>query len=191
MSQKRILLVDDEPSILIVLRAVIEQAGYTVDVAEDGFAALRKIQRAKPDLIITDLRMPNMNGFELLSVIRSRFPELPTIAISGEFVAVDLQVGPLADAFFEKGHYDIADFLARISALLSSPPQRPARSHPPLWKPTGNASLMLTCTACLRSFPVELCEGAAPLNRTTCIVCGADLDVELVAIGMTRSKAAD
>ncbi len=191
MGQKRILLVDDERSILIVLGAVLEQAGYTVDVAEDGFAALRNIQRVKPDLVITDLRMPNMNGFELLSVVRSRFPELPTIAISGEFVAVDLQVGPLADAFFEKGHYEIADFLARISALLSSPAQRPARSHPPLWKATHTASLMLTCTACLRSFPVEPCENSVPLNRATCIVCGADLDVQLIAIGMARSEAAD
>jgi two-component SAPR family response regulator len=67
------------------LSAVLEQAGYVVDVAEDGFEALKRMQHRMPDLVITDLRMPNMNGFELLSVIRKRFPELPTIAISGEF----------------------------------------------------------------------------------------------------------
>ena len=82
MSQ-RILIVDDESSIRFVLKAVFEQEGYAVDVAEDGFAALRKLQSQMPDLVISDLRMPNMNGFELLSVLRTRFPHLPTIAISG------------------------------------------------------------------------------------------------------------
>lgn len=105
MSQKRILIVDDEPSIRFLLSAVVEQADYTADVAEDGFSALRKIQESKPDLVITDLRMPNMNGFELLSVIRSRFPEIPTIAVSGEFLACTIDQGPLADAFFQKGNY--------------------------------------------------------------------------------------
>lgn len=189
MSKKRILLVDDEPSIRFVLTAILEQARYAVDVAEDGFAALHKIQHVMPDLVITDLRMPNMNGFELLSVIRTRFPELPTIAISGEFLTVDAQQGPLADAFFQKGNYALPDFLAKISELLAAPqkgvPKSPAR--PPVWAPIGDAPLMLTCTKCLHSFPIEACDGATPPKRTDCIFCGTDLEIQLVAVGMAAT----
>lgn len=188
MSQKRILLVDDEPSIRFVLTAILEQAGYAVEAAEDGFIALRKIQQAMPDLVITDLRMPNMNGFELLSVIRTRFSKLPTIVISGEFLSVEQQ-GPLADAFFQKGNYALPDFLATIGELLAGPRKRTSELpvRPPVWTPTGDAPVMLTCTQCLRSFPIDACEGAMPPKVADCIFCGTRLDIQLVAVGMAAT----
>lgn len=189
VTPQRILLVDDEPSIRFVLSAVLEQAGYTVDVAEDGFAALRLVQARMPDLVITDLRMPNMNGFELLSVLRTRWPELPTIAISGEFLSCHIHEGPLADAFFQKGSYSVPEFLARISELLTQPAQ--ARQHRPqagsVWAPTKDAPVMLTCTECLRSFPIDPCDGPEYPKQTNCLFCGALLEVRLVAIGMSSS----
>lgn len=186
MSQKRILLVDDESSIRFVLSAVLEQEGYAVDVAEDGFAALRKIQQAVPDLVITDLRMPNMNGFELLSVIRHRFPHLPTIAVSGEFFAARIDEGALADAFFQKGSYSMPEFLGKISYLLTEPVKRDRKPQTsPVWAPTKDAPVMLTCTDCLRSFPIDPCAGPTPYPKhTDCIFCGTRLEVQLVAIGM-------
>jgi CheY-like chemotaxis protein len=191
VNQNRILLVDDESSIRIVLSAVLEQAGYAVDVAEDGFAALRKIQQIKPDLVITDLRMPNMNGFELLFVIRTRFPGLPTIAISGEFLTAVAQQGPLADAFFQKGNYAVKDFLDKISELLATQrktvPEQPANPEhsvkSPIWTPTGDSPVMLTCAKCLRSFPIDVCEGATTPKQANCIFCGTLLDIQLFAIG--------
>jgi CheY-like chemotaxis protein len=189
MSGKKILLVDDEPNIRIVLSAILEQAGYSVEAAEDGYAALRKMQASRPDLVITDLRMPNMNGFELLSVIRTRFPELPTIAISGEFLTVDAQEGPLADAFFQKGNYALPDFLARIADLLTAPRLRKAHPQAPVWAPTGDAPVMLTCTSCLKSFPIELCDGTVTQRRTNCILCGEQLDIQLVAVGVAQNRA--
>ena len=191
MSQKRILIVDDEPSIRFLLSAVVEQADYTADVAEDGFSALRKIQESKPDLVITDLRMPNMNGFELLSVIRSRFPEIPTIAVSGEFLACSIDQGPLADAFFQKGNYSIPEFLGKISDLLGKPPDHRSRAahEGSIWKPTGDAPVMLTCAECLRSFPIDPCHGPAEYpKQTICIFCGAQLDIQLVAVGMAAAS---
>lgn len=191
MTDKKILIVDDEPSIRFLLSTIVEQAGYTVDVAEDGFSALRKMQESKPDLVITDLRMPNMNGFELLSVIRSRFPEIPTVAVSGEFLACSIDQGPLADAFFQKGNYSIPDFLGKISDLLQSPSQhrRHGAHGGSIWTPTRDAPVMLTCAECLRSFPIDPCDmpGADP-RRTTCIFCGEQLDVQLVAVGLAAAS---
>ena len=185
MNQKQILLVDDEPGVRFVLTAVLEQSGHTVDQAEDGLAALRKIQQRKPDLVITDLRMPNMNGFELLFEIRTKFPEIPCVAISGEFLTVAAQRGPLADAFFQKGNYEVKEFLDKVSELLTAPRKsflEPSLTSP-VWTPTGDAPVMLTCTKCLRSFPIEVCDGGAPPNQTECTFCGALLNVQLFAVG--------
>ena len=179
----RILLVDDEPSIRVVLSAILQDAGYTVDVAENGFDALRKMQNAVPDMVITDLRMPNMNGFELLTVLRQRYPQLPTIVISGEFLINDVN-SSIADAFFQKGNYSIPDFLGKIGELLAAP-RVPAEQLPStVWSPTGDSPVMLTCTNCMHSFPIDPCEGQAPPKQTSCIFCASPLDVKLVAIGV-------
>lgn len=139
-----------------------------------------------PDLVITDLRMPNMNGFELLSVLRTRSPQLPTIAISGEFQRA-AQDSPIADAFFQKSNYAISDFLGTVAHLLSSKREVHVVEGSPVWAPTGDAPVMLTCTSCLRSFPIEACDGGAPPKKTDCIFCGAHLDVQLVAVGVSHS----
>lgn len=198
MTSKRILLVDDEPSIRVVLSAVLERAGYLVDLAEDGFSALRRMQEALPDVVITDLRMPNMNGFELLSVIRRRFPDIPTIVISGEFLACQIHQGrPLADAVFQKGHYSIPEFLTKISDLIEVPIGQPAKAQSsPMWTSTGssngNSAVMLTCIECLRSFPIDPCaESSQYPKKTTCFFCGAKLEVQLVAVGMAQAGAGD
>lgn len=186
--KKTILLVDDESNIRLVLSAVLERSGFEVLTAEDGFAALKAVQKSLPDLVITDLRMPNMNGFELLSVLRSRYPELPTVAISGEFLTIDVGAGPIADAFFQKGNYSLSDFIENISQLANGKRTPPSHIGKPgtVWTPTGDAPVMLTCTHCLRSFPIDACEGAMQSRTADCIFCGAALQIEVVAIGIAR-----
>ncbi|HET6842015.1 MAG TPA: response regulator [Candidatus Angelobacter sp.] len=188
MNQKKILLVDDEPNIRILLGSILKQAGYTVDVAEDGFAALHSIQQAMPDLVITDLRMPNMNGFELLSVIRTRFPELPAIAISGEFVNV--HEGPLADAFFQKGSYEVPKFLGTIADLLSGLRRNAHKLQVgSIWTPVKDEPIMLTCTECLKTFPVDQSYGFGQSKHIDCIFCNTRLEIQLVAIGIAKQAS--
>jgi CheY-like chemotaxis protein len=188
VNEKLVLLVDDEPNIRLVLSAILEQAGYRVMVAEDGFIALRRLQEAKPDLVVTDLRMPNMNGFELLTVLRSRFPDIPTIAVSGEFVASERTHAPLADAFFQKGSYAVPEFLGKIADLLTGPLKRRTTKSSMVWSPVKDAPVMLTCTNCLRTFPIGPCNNLTQLKQVECIFCGSQLEVELVAVGMVQSS---
>ncbi|MBT8444280.1 MAG: response regulator [Gammaproteobacteria bacterium] len=75
MSEKRILLVDDEPTVLRVLRLQLQRAGYEVDTAPNGEVALEKIRSAAPDVLITDIEMPRMTGEELCQAIQREFPE--------------------------------------------------------------------------------------------------------------------
>src|ERR1700691_3646107 len=81
----RILVVDDDPNVLRTSVLVLEHKGYEVRAAQDGFEALTEPRRSVLYVIICDLGMPNMSGFELLSVVRRRFPHIPVIAISGEY----------------------------------------------------------------------------------------------------------
>jgi len=164
----------------------LESKGYVVDTAEDGFAALRKIRACVPDLLISDLRMPNMNGFELLGIVRSEYPQTPIIAISGEFVGERVE-GVLADAFFQKGHYSPPDLLAKVGELLAKPRSMTEQAQKaPVWAPTGNSPVMVTCTKCLRSFPIDPCdESQSVQHEVRCIFCGAMLKYQLLAI--TRS----
>jgi CheY-like chemotaxis protein len=73
---KRILIVDDEPHIIRVLKLAMENAGYTVDEAYNGEQALAYLETTRPDLMITDIDMPRMNGRELCLHIRQNLPEL-------------------------------------------------------------------------------------------------------------------
>jgi hypothetical protein len=98
----RVLIVDDEPLVLQASAAIVRSFGFTVRTAEDGFAALKILREVLPDIIISDLRMPNMSGFELLSIVRRRFPHIPTIGISAEFILATMPVGLLVDHFFQK-----------------------------------------------------------------------------------------
>jgi len=79
--KKRILVVDDEPQITRVLRTSLTGSGYEVRTANDGHAGLRSAREWQPDLVITDVSMPNMNGIELCSQLRSE-SAVPIIVLS-------------------------------------------------------------------------------------------------------------
>lgn len=72
---KRILVVDDEPHILRVLRLYLERAGYAVDTAQNGQAALDNILRSAPDALMTDINMPLMSGRQLCLALQEQLPE--------------------------------------------------------------------------------------------------------------------
>ena len=78
-----ILIIDDEPSIRSVLRDILEMEGYVVEEAKDGIDALSKVKKTKFDAAICDIKMPKMDGMELLERINILSPDTPVIMISG------------------------------------------------------------------------------------------------------------
>ena len=175
----RVLVVDDEPIILETMSAILEGEGFVVRTAEDGFAALVTLRQTAPDIIISDLRMPNMSGFELLSVVRRRFPHIPVIAISGEYIAAGMPAGLLSDVFLQKGGYTQQQLFDTIRSLVSESPIRPHASKPdkaPLWIPRRDAGyVVVVCTECLRSFPVEDASTGNEVHTTECPSCGTQV----------------
>jgi DNA-binding response OmpR family regulator len=173
----RLLLIDDDPLSRELFQTSLSEQNYEVCVAKDGFAALAQMRGALPDLIITDLKMPNMSGFEFLSIARRRFPQIPTIAMSGEFHPPVEPLGVLADAFFAKP-FRFEDLNAKIAELLQEAPPRPAikKDMAPVWVPRNGEYYVITCTDCLRSFSIPAEKSIRVLRelRTLeCIFCDA------------------
>ena len=124
----RILVVDDDASIREVSAAMLTDEGYQVLTAEDGMQALEALPQFSPNLVITDLRMPRMSGFELLKILRERFPLLPVIAVSGEFRGEEIPSGVIADAFVPKGSSYMTTLETKITELLSPISSEPGRT---------------------------------------------------------------
>lgn len=78
-----ILIIDDDNALQTLFKQFMESAGHTARTAPNGREGLRLIKKSVPDLIITDIMMPEMDGLEILREIRMTHPELPIIAISG------------------------------------------------------------------------------------------------------------
>lgn len=163
----QILVVDDDQSVRETVAMSLMAAGYDVVAAEDGFQALSQLRKRLPDLILSDLDMPGMSGFELLSVVRRRFPQISTVAMSGGYVGNELPFGVIADGFFAKGGQP-KNLLWTIQRLLRSAPARSSdhsQECAPAWIPrNGNDSkampyVVLTCPECLRAFSLNLTEG--------------------------------
>ncbi|MGH2449643.1 MAG: response regulator [Chloroflexota bacterium] len=118
-----VLVVDDEADIVEFLTAVLQDEGYATETARDGIEALDKIRTAHPALMILDLMMPQMNGFEVLDSLRSQSSDRPSvIVLSAKSTHHDilsaLERG--ADDFIPKP-FDLEDLLLRIRVWLDRP----------------------------------------------------------------------
>lgn len=91
-----ILVVDDDPTLRAVVRKVLERRGHVVREAADGVPAMKMLRHSRPDLLITDLYMPEKEGIETIVEARDAFPDLPILAVSGGGTMGP--GGPLADA---------------------------------------------------------------------------------------------
>jgi two-component system, chemotaxis family, chemotaxis protein CheY len=119
-AKKTILIADDSPAMRALLVSTIELLGdYRIVEASSGFEALRLLPREKVDLILTDINMPDINGLELISYLRSNsnYLSIPVFIISTEGSQKDLEKGRLLGA----NEYLIKPFApARLQALISS-----------------------------------------------------------------------
>ncbi len=86
-SKKKILVVDDEPDVITTLMDSLEALGYMAEGAGNGVEALECLEKSSYDLVITDIRMPEKNGIDLLNDIKAKYPKLPVVIITGYTLA--------------------------------------------------------------------------------------------------------
>ena len=119
MSQGTILVVEDEPAIVQVIRGRMERDGFDVRVCEDGESVLSLTEETSPDLIILDLMLPGIDGFEVLRRLRRSGQDLPVIILTALDDDVDVVVGLElgADDYVSKP-FNPRELLARVHAVL-------------------------------------------------------------------------
>jgi CheY-like chemotaxis protein len=119
----KIYVFDDEPAILLMIKKMLEKAGYEVDTALNGREGMELFKRNVPDLLVTDIIMPEMEGLETIFALRTKYPKLKIIAISGGgrispsgYLPGAKLLG--ADLVFEKPLVQ-KEFLQAVSLLLN------------------------------------------------------------------------
>ena len=162
---ERILVVDDEPHILKAVRRRLERSGFQVEVAADGEEALEKFERFRPDLVVLDLMLPRLDGYEVCHAIRER-SSTPIVILSARSEEQDRLTGFWlgADDYLTKP-FSLAELVLRIQAVLrrargglspggfrvpgaaispagpSTPPERPPNGGTAAVSPVTQASL--------------------------------------------------
>jgi DNA-binding response OmpR family regulator len=116
---KRILVIEDDPSITLGLRMNLEAEGYLVRVAEDGEEGFEQALSPDLNLIILDVMLPKLNGFELLQRLRARNQHVPVIVLSAREAEMDKVMGlELGAEDYVTKPFRLAEFLARVKAVL-------------------------------------------------------------------------
>jgi DNA-binding NtrC family response regulator len=117
-ASKKILIVDDNPNMSVLLSDILEIFEYEGTQAEDGEEALSKLKDDKYAMVFTDLRMPKMDGIDLLKAIKNQHPELPVVVITGYSLGEtqNLLLTERADGFLNKPFKvnEIKDLLERL-----------------------------------------------------------------------------
>ncbi len=122
MTAKKILVVEDDPSAARLVGYTLEQQGYQVVTASNGVEGLRKAEEEEPDLLILDVMLPGLDGFEVCHRLRvePRTAHLPILMLSAKAQEVDKETGLKlgADQYLVKPA-DPADILTKVESLLA------------------------------------------------------------------------
>ncbi len=183
-----LLIVDDDPFIRGFLSEVLAEIKFSVRSAPDGFSALAEIRKEIPGILLSDINMPGMSGFELLSVVRRRFPAILVIAMSGSFSGKEVPSGVPADAFYQKGS-SLGALLQIIRTLHQRQPrlQQTSGTTSPLWiqrngcDSTGFEYVLITCPECLNTSPQAVGGSDYLMREMDCIHCGYLIRYAIVA----------
>lgn len=190
--RRRVLVVDSDSRFLSRCSRILRAQGYEVLSSTDGFAALLVLRGSQPDLVVAELSLPRMSGFELLSIVRSRFPQITVIAISGDFTPVTVPHEAICDSFVAKDANFDFELLEEARRLIRESPlrgSRPKSDVAPVWVPhSGTGYIVLTCPECLRSF--SACETKSGRAEDNCICCGAKVPFEMSPIEVQPSAPA-
>ncbi|MCR4399786.1 MAG: response regulator transcription factor [Syntrophomonadaceae bacterium] len=125
MKATRILVVDDELPIVELVKFNLEKEGFQVDVAHDGLSALRAVEAARPDLVVLDIMLPNLDGLEVCRRLRRspEFGDIPIIMLTAKGEEIDTVVGLEmgADDYIKKP-FSPREMVARVKARLRARP---------------------------------------------------------------------
>jgi DNA-binding response OmpR family regulator len=128
LAPRRVLVIEDDESIMLGLRINLQTEGYTVIEADDGAKGLALVREERPDVVILDVMLPTMNGFQVLQAIRREGLPVPIILLSARTGEMDKVTGlELGAEDYVAKPFSLAELLARVRAALRRGP-RPVES---------------------------------------------------------------
>jgi CheY-like chemotaxis protein len=125
----RILLVDDNANGLAARKSVLEELGYRIVTCTSGADALDQFASHKFDLVVTDYKMPRMDGLELIGRLRKHTPDLPIVLVSGYVDTLGMnEASTGADVVIQKSANEVSHLVRSVNRLLrrKAPPKKPA-----------------------------------------------------------------
>jgi CheY-like chemotaxis protein len=184
-SDSKILIVEDNATLRSSFDLVFTSMGFQVRTAEDGVAALQAIREQVPDILLSDLEMPRMSGWELLSEVSRRFPQIRRVAMSGKFSGSAVPTGVDAHAFYEKG----GGLWALFRAFEASSFRKEASDDRgnPIWiQESGQDALSeqfftVSCPECFRTFAHAISDRSSKFFDTSCVYCHSVIVCAVVA----------
>jgi CheY-like chemotaxis protein len=186
-----ILLVEDDVPLRKLLTVVLTRSGYRVRAAEDGFSALAEIRANMPDILLSDLYMLGMSGFELLSVVRRRFPAIKVIAMSSAFSGGEVPLGVAADRFYQKATSvpALLHLVEETGTAENREPSLRSGAFAPIWIATQSPMagpgepVVIACPECLRTFantPAKVGSVVHAIQQTLCAHCHTPIHYAIV-----------
>src|SRR5947199_2398087 len=153
---KRILLIEDEPGLVLTLSDRLSKEGYAVEAARDGETGLQRAVTEGFDVILLDVMLPRKNGFDVCRDLRQQGVQTPVLMLTARGQVVDKVVGLKlgADDYLTKP-FEMIELLARLEALLRRAPSTPAPA--PNTYRFGPVQVDIRCTEVVRDgVPIEL-----------------------------------
>ena len=128
-----ILLVEDEPSLALIVQDSLESRGFTVDFAADGEAGLARVRQRCPDIVVADVMMPRLDGFSLAAQIRRENASVPILFLTARSQTADVVRGfELGGNDYLKKPFSMDELIVRVGALLArAQPAAPAPEAAP------------------------------------------------------------
>ena len=194
--QYRLLIVDDDWAVREVSAAAFQIINYEVTTAGDGVAALQVLRHSAPQVLVSDLQMPVMDGYALLRIARRFFPEVGVVAISGAAKPSLAMDHVLADAFYPKGSTSFVNLLECVAELASRYPVRPSARLPgvsPTWRMhNGARKLAIACNNCEKFFLLEqsLTPKTSGIHDSLCLHCKTKLTFLVESSSLETWKSA-
>lgn len=145
---KRLLLVEDEPGLVMTLTDRLGREGYAVETSGDGESALERAASGSFDLVLLDVMLPRLNGFDLLRELRRRGTDTPVIVLTARGQVIDKVVGLKlgADDYVTKP-FGVLELLARVEALLRRSPKHRAEAGAPVHERFGDVDVDISARA--------------------------------------------
>lgn len=122
-TKPQILVVDDDARIRESLGMLLMSVGYDVGMANNRVTAVSYLKESPRDLIVSDLDMPEMSGMEFISHVRTQYPSISIIAMSGDYQGEAAPASIIADRFYPKGQHP-HHLLTAIASLIAAKPGR-------------------------------------------------------------------